>query len=226
LESTYRFTPTQTGLYSITAQSTDFPPILYVEQGPRCGGTLLGCNKGNGFVNSYPAEVIRNLTAGQPVTITVDGGSGFFTLNATRMIDDGGTCGAAPLPGDGVMVTIPGRGASHSTGSCVLAGGLDGVGSGPYPFADATYTFPVNLGQSVSCRYQFDANGPITVYLIQNACSGSETKCMAAAAVTGSPLGYQTSFNLSMLDNGAYTLVVENGAFFDVQFMISVACIA
>src|SRR5262249_38869876 len=73
IERTYRFTPTETGLYSITAQSTDFAPLLYVEQGPRCGGTLLGCNKGAGALNSYPAEVMRNLTAGQPVTITVDG---------------------------------------------------------------------------------------------------------------------------------------------------------
>jgi hypothetical protein len=64
------------------------------------------------------------------------------------------------------------------------------------------------------------------VYLVQNACSGSETKCLTAPAVAGSPLGYQTSFNLSMLDNGMYTLVVENGSFFNVTFTISAACIA
>jgi hypothetical protein len=224
LERTYRFTPSTTGLYSITAQSTDFPPILYVEQGPRCGGTLLGCSKGAGTTSAYPAEVVRNLTAGQPVTITVDGGSGFFTLNATRLLDEAGVCGAGTLPPNGAMTTIAGRGTSHSTGSCVAAGGLDGVGGGPFPYADVTYNFPVNLALGTSCRYVFDADGPITVYLIQNACSGSESHCVAATA--GGTLGYEASFSLGMPDSGMYTLVVENGGFFEVTFTVAVMCIA
>jgi hypothetical protein len=232
LERTYRFTPTQSGLYSITAQSTAFPPILYVEQGPRCGGALLGCNKGNGFMNSYPAEVMRYLTAGQPVTITVDGGgtgdggSGFFTLNAQRVVDDAGTCGSVPLPMDGSTITIPGYGSSHSTASCALAGNLDTVGSGPYPFADLTYQLVVNNSISESCRYTVDANGPFTLYVIQNACSGSETRCVVATMTGPAAMPYEAFFSMSMVDNGTYTVVVENGSFFPLTFTVSVGCIA
>ncbi len=38
-----RFTPTEDGLYRFSATSDDFAAIVSVEEGPSCGGSVLGC---------------------------------------------------------------------------------------------------------------------------------------------------------------------------------------
>jgi hypothetical protein len=220
LERTYRWIPAQAGLYSITATSTVFAPSLYVEDGPRCGGTLLGCNRGG----TYPAQVIRKLAAGGPVTLTVDGGSGAFTLNILR-IDDGSTCGTQPIPFN-TMVSIPSRGTNQSTATCSVAGSVDSLQSGPFPFADVTYTLTSSQSGSGHCTYTVTADAQINVYLISGACSGPEKTCMQSTTDAGG--AFVASFDLGPADNGTYTLVIEDAStdasLSSVTFSISRMC--
>jgi hypothetical protein len=205
----FRYTPPTAGLYKFTATSTAFQPMIFVEQGPRCGGTLLGCNTELVLGGSYryPAEVIRKLPAGEPVTIIVDGadGSGFFDLNVVR-VDDGSTCGVAALPTVNVSTTLAAAGANRQTASCAPAGMNDGFG-GPTPSVDDTYAFTVNLGASCGQFITFTSNGLFTAYLVRGQCAGPEVRC-EAATLQGDG-SYSLTMSFGSADNGTYTLVLE-----------------
>ncbi|HET9957414.1 MAG TPA: hypothetical protein VFQ61_23105 [Polyangiaceae bacterium] len=222
-EKSYHWTAPQAGIYRFTASSTEFVPSLYVERGPRCGGELLGCSQASGkTTTSYPATVSRYLQAGQVVNLIVDGGSGFFTLDAKR-VDAGTTCGTTALPGDTPVTLKDTRQAGPVTQSCGPAGSIDGVGSGPFPFSSVTYKMDVNFGQSTSCSYQVQANGPIVVSLIRGTCSGSEARCVASTESGGT---YTAKFSLGAADNGTYTLLIQNGSLREIEFTLTFACIA
>ena len=61
LERTFRYTPTEAGLYSFKASSTEMQPIVDLELGPVCGGPELQCN-----YTAHPggSEVRRGWAAG------------------------------------------------------------------------------------------------------------------------------------------------------------------
>jgi hypothetical protein len=227
-ERAYRYVPSVAGLYSITAKSTAFKPVIYVEQGARCGGTLLGCNTGlvlgAAAASRYPAEVIRKLPAGQPVTIIVDGadGSGFFDLNIVR-IDDGSTCGSATLPPNDTPVNMGAGGPNHQTATCSTAGGSDMWG-GPMVREDHTYKLDINHGATTFCQYVFTANGPFTVYRVRGQCEGPEVACIPSTDKGGS--SYEVQFGLGAADNGSYTLVIENAGPMSITYSVRVMCVA
>jgi hypothetical protein len=221
-----RFIPSTAGLYSFTATSTAFTPAIYVEQGARCGGTLLGCNTELviSATSRYPAEVIRKLPAGQPVTIIVDGtdGSGFFDLNIVR-VDDGSTCGAAPLPPNNTPVDLGAGGPNHQTATCATAG-TSGPFGDPIAREDHTYRLDANYAAMSSCHYVVTANGPFTVYRVRGKCEGPEASCKASTDKGGG--SYEVQFDLGAADNGTYTLVIENAGPMPITYTVQVMCVA
>jgi hypothetical protein len=95
-ERSFRWTPSQSGLYRFSVTSDEIVPALYVEDGPLCGGTLLGCSQALSSSpvtadDRYPARVVRYLEANQSVTIIVDSKSGVgqFSLDIEAV---GGSC--------------------------------------------------------------------------------------------------------------------------------------
>lgn len=226
VERAFRWTPPTPGLYSISARSSDFQPILYVEAGARCGGPLLGCNKASGVgLTGYPAEVIRELSANEPVTLIVDGGSGFFELDARRIDGDAGiSCSGLPTK-FGTSLPAPGRStaANHSTASCASGGGIDAVGSGPFAWPDELYEFPIKLTEpSARCTYTFTSSGAMNVYLIGKNCSGPERQCVVSKA---SGTAYKAELTMTQADNGTYTLVLENASGLAITYDASVGCV-
>jgi len=107
------------------------------------------------------------------------------------------------------MVSIPVHGNNQSTASCSVAGGLDSLQSGPYAFADVTYSLVSLQTGTGHCTYTVTADAQINVYLIGAACSGPEKTCLQS---TSSGTDNVASFDLGPADNGSYTIVIENAS--------------
>ena len=172
LEKSYRWQAPEAGLYRFSVSSEDFDPALYVERGPRCGGTLLGCNAGG--VRS-PATVVRRLDAGEVVTLIVDAttGSGSFGLNVENVSSS--TCPSRGTLVDTASGVLSPGAPSVLTGSCEAAH-QSVLPGGDYDLPDDTFALTVNAG--LSCSLILTADGPAAVYVLDGlTCGGAELSC-------------------------------------------------
>lgn len=200
LEKAYRWEAPEAGLYRFTVSSAAFDPALYVESGPRCGGTLLGCNAGG---PRSPATVVRRLAAGEVVTLIVDAieGAGDFDLNVENV--SGLAC--------------PSRGVFAGTATGVLVAGADSVltGScaparqsvlpgGEFDLPEDTYALTINAG--LSCTLVLTADGPAAIYVLEGPqCGGAELACQD---VPESAEGVLIEVDLGDLFSGPFEYVV------------------
>lgn len=221
-EKAFRFTAPSAGLYRFAATSVAFAPVLSLYDGPVCGGTLLGCNYNVGSEGAYPAEVTRYLTAGQSVTLIVEGenAAGSFDLSYEKLVDnmvDG--CANLPQLGSGASGII-----STSTHTHEIGGSCNWAGSAGGGYNEARFQFTVNqtdpanrCGVSVT----FGTLGGTVIVLPGNQCAGPELVCRLYE-----PSGDDVLVSFGQADNGVYTLIVDATAFMsmDQEFTVTSTC--
>ncbi|RYZ05614.1 MAG: hypothetical protein EOO73_19175 [Myxococcales bacterium] len=215
-----RFTPPANGLYRFSAQSETFGAIVSVEEGPSCGGAVLGCGYSR---EGDPGQVVRRLKKGEPVTVFVDGGSGTFELD----IEDVSATATCPSESTRILLggfidPIPGSfaGAKHLlSASCASTAGFTPVAS-YRPLVERSYPLSVALTGDGSCQLSVASEQPTVVYLLAgDECAGRELKCGTSTANESHSLAFSSA------DNGDYVLVVEDLAGYGAAFEIMTSCI-
>lgn len=209
------------GLYRFTATSDVFKPSIYVEDGPVCGSRQLGCNAA--AKGSLGAEVVRNVAAGQPLTIIVDGqnGEGTFRLNIEKISNTncpesslvltlgdcnggGGLCATGELLTDRLLAA-----------SCAPAVSEDAAFQ-PVDHLDMSYTLKVPSAPTNGagdCEAKITANGPLVVYALRDDCGGEEVGCVAATESGGA---YTAEIRIDMEQTKRdYILVVSAAMWMD-----------
>lgn len=215
-EKTLRYVAPTGGLYRFSVTSSAFSPLLTVYRGVVCGGEYVQCNRN--VVNGYPAEVTRQLAAGEAVTLVVEGinGEGLFELDVTRLPNaDRNWCAALPALGSGKSGTITGTDHKVLSPSCSWAGNDPNSGVGHFP--EHAFRFTVDVPNVFNpCSITVTANSsPLLVYVLDGSnCGGSELFCAAE----------ELTFYDD--DNGDYVLVVENPFPFggSADYQISSTC--
>ncbi len=207
-EKAYRWSAPAAGLYRFSVTSTVIEPALYVEQGPRCGGRLLGCNYGSSL---SPAAVVRRLAQNEVVTLIVDSanGAGAFTLNVEEL--SSALCPSLPpvsLDNDLVTGTLTPGDPSVLTGSCVPS---EQSAQPNGAFALPEHTYPLTTESGYGCSISINADAPVTVYVLEGLqCGGAELVCQNFTAVG---LDQDVEIDLGDAFSGAsydYVVVVEN----------------
>ncbi len=217
-ERSFRYTAEVDGLYSFRATSDAFDPALYLEVGPLCGGPELQCNAGAGLI---AGEVVRELDAGDSVTIIVDsdGAEGEFDLDIIELPE---SCGDIILDAKspsyaGDIFTF----AHVQTNSCGLAG--DPTGSPESPSATFSWTSPTGF---FGCTVFVDAGFPFSLSLQEGACDGPEIECETSTMGGGG--GWFGSVGIGQIPPTEFTLaLVPQGspmAWMSSSFEISFAC--
>jgi hypothetical protein len=180
-ERSFRFTPSETGLWRIsaTAETTamGFSPALYLERGPICGGPLLQCNGHDHGGIGMPAEVTRLLPAGEPVTLLVDSrqGAGSFVLAASKVGDSCPALAYEELPPEAEL-DIYDFGDTW-TSSC---GENADVEWGTFrPYADILVSMrDLEPGGGTHCMVDVTAGFPFSLALARGECVGEELRCV------------------------------------------------
>lgn len=225
-ERAFRWTAPNDGLFAIIATSTDFVPAVYVEAGPVCGGPELGCNAD---APTDRGEVIRELAAGEIITIIVDstGGAGDFELDVVEI--DGAACPGAAFVGFSFADNIDNYD-HHMTSSC----GADGYLEGPNynPFADATFswTSPGMIGSSSGCDIRVTSGFPAAISLQEGNCDGPEVQC-ETTTFDGGPMSYEGTVGVGHIPPTEFTISVspiapEFGGWVTHEFLIEIECFA
>ena len=175
-ERTFRFTAQEDGLYRFRATSSAFTPILTLQDGPACGGPDLQCNRSPGAVG---ATVVRNLEAGQSVTIVVDSfdGSGTFEIDAVNL---NLPCPVEELGYDPISGTITDF-EPHMTTSCGPAGSVYSGEVTPFPAVTYGWTSPGMQGSNSACLITYTGGFPAALSLQEGrVCAGAEVQCYPA----------------------------------------------
>jgi hypothetical protein len=170
-ERAFRWQAEQAGLYAFIVDSDEFPPTVYLEEGPICGGLELGCNPA-----AYGhSEVIRALAAGQYVTVYADsqGGAGDFDIDIVELED--------PCPAADLMDFTSGEIGDFTNVMSSSCGPSGYEESGTfYPFVDATFswTSPGMIGSNSGCEITVVAGFPVALSLQAGTCDGPEVECV------------------------------------------------
>lgn len=200
-ERTFRWQAPAAGLYALSLDSEAFSPALYLEEGPSCGGPLLGCNA----ATTSHAEVMRVLEAGEYVTFYADslGGEGQFHVDIVALAD---ACPAELLEASasGQITDFP----NVMSSSCGPAGSDE---SGAFvPHADATYawTSPGMIGSNSGCDLVVTAGFPVALSLQEGACDGPELQC-EPGAFDGGTAQYTATVSVGHIPATDFTLTVS-----------------
>ncbi len=223
-EKAFRYEAPESGLYRFSVTGTGIEPALHVERGPRCGGSLLGCNIGGG--ESNPAVVVRRLAQGEVVTLIVDSaaGAGTFSLNVEPLPSAVCPDQAALANGSFITATLEPSGGSLLTGSCTPERQIVTPG-GTFPLPEHSYPFNVPAGYG--CSMYLETSGPIAVYVLDGlSCGGSELACLLLDSTGGED---RVDFDFGDFTGGRpfeYTVVVESSSPFQgaVNYTFSIAC--
>lgn len=175
-EKAFRWKAPAAGLYRFSVTSEEMTPALYVEQGARCGGLLLGCNTA-GFESA--ASVIRRLEAGEVVSLIVEGtdAPGSFSLNVEDLSLTSTCPSEPPLDslGDPVSATLLPDDPSVLTASCAVAEQVAQPG-GRFPLPE--HTFPFSTGGGLECDVYITTDAAVAVYVLEGLqCGGRELGC-------------------------------------------------
>lgn len=199
------FTAPVDGTYVIDTNGTAFDTVLSVLDGPGCAGTELACDDDGG--DGTQSQAVVNLTAGQQVSIMIDGygatASGNYALNISVIA---GTCPDADL-GSVVPQTVNGDTSAGDNSGGATCGGLGGN--------DETWTFTApNDGTFI-----FDTIGSVTdtiLYVLDGGCGGAEIDCNDDTSGTASVLSVPMASGEEIVvvvdgdaAGGAYTLNVS-----------------
>ncbi|HMI92599.1 MAG TPA: hypothetical protein VK509_14590 [Polyangiales bacterium] len=208
----FRYVAPGAGFYSIRVTRSEPEAIgVCVHDGPRCEDPELGCNTS---ADGYGAEVIRELKAGQVVSLVVElageiSGEPRFELDVHKV--DATGCSAIPLDPQVPSWTIGTASTHQLTASCAPAGDariendMRPVG---YPEARFTHT---NQPHEI-CELYVSSSFEATVYLLRDGCGGTEAAC-AVSAMTGTSnpmLMHHTELDIPVSDEARdYVVVVE-----------------
>jgi hypothetical protein len=183
-EEAFRYTAPAAGFYSVRVTSDAVAKLgVCVHDGPRCEDRTLGCNTA---ADRYGAEVIRELAAGQVLSLVVTlageiSGEPGFTLDVQPLA--GATCSAAPLDFDAVVMTVPDSSGHRLSSSCAPAGDVrNDQDSRAIGFKEARFTLAV--GANEICNVFVSSSVPVAVYALEESCAGPEVAC-ALSAMTG-----------------------------------------
>lgn len=205
----FTFTAPSDGLYTFTTANNDFDTILYALDGV-CSGAELMCNDNMLGTTSGASGFSLPLTAGQEITLVVDGsfgGAGTFDLVVGQLT---GTCPDEDLGSMAVPFTVNGNTAGGTNTSLGTCGGL---GANDYAY---TWTAP-NAG-----TYRFTTEGSsfdTLVYLRDGSdCSGPELNCNTGTVTSTAGAAWATLVAGQTVNifvdgdggaSGAFTLTVE-----------------
>lgn len=162
----YSFTAPADGEYTFDTNGTFFDTVLYVLDGAACNGAELACS--DNFQFNQTSALSLQLTAGQTVSVVVDGNfgaQGQFTLNVGQL--GGGACPDDTF-GDVLPDTVMGN---TNGGDNTVAGTCGG-----FTTADDVYSFTAPMDGS----YSFDTIGSSydTVMFVRDGdCGGPELAC-------------------------------------------------
>lgn len=225
-ERAFRYTAEETGLHSFRATSAEFQPIMNLQVGAECGGEDLQCSISN--QGEVGGEVIRNLQAGDAVTLIVDsaGGTGDFELDVDFLPD---TCPSASLAGP-VLGTIT-ESPHAMTTSCGNIGEFSNGMVDLFGAATFGWTSPGQNGTNSGCDIIVSTGFPAAVSLQAGAtCSGAEEQC--STSTFDDDLGrYVASVSVGHIPVTDYTVTVTQTAelltaVLDHDYEIEVACFA
>jgi hypothetical protein len=205
----FTFTAPADGTYTFETTNNDFDTVLYVLDGV-CGGAELVCNDNLVGSATGASGFPLPLSAGQEVTVVVDGsfgGAGTFDLVVGQL---SGACPDEDLGSMAVPFTVNGSTAGEDNSS---AGSCGGLGANDYTY---TWTAPN------AATYRFDTDGSLfdTVAYVRSGsnCGGAEIGCSSGTATSTSGATYATlaagqTVNIFVdgegAASGAFTLSVE-----------------
>ncbi len=225
-ERAFRWTAPTDGLWSFRATSSDFVPALYLETGPICGGPLLGCNADAGV---HRGEVVRNLVAGQYVTVFADstGGTGDFDLDIVSLQ---ASCplqfydGLAPYTG----VIDNGTYVDHMTTSCGADGYLEGPAVVTNPDVTLSWTSPGQIGANSGCDIVLTSGFPAALALQQGHCDGPEEQCTTSTFDAGT-MSYGATVSVGHIPSTDFTIVFSSigpsfAGWVDSNFSLEIQC--
>lgn len=226
LERAFRYTAEETGLHSFRATSADFQPIMNLQVGAECGGEDLQCSISN--PGEVGGEVIRNLQAGDAVTLIVDsaGGSGDFELDVEFLPD---TCPSAPLVGE-ILGTIT-ESPHAMTTSCGNIGEFSNGMVDLFGAATFGWTSPGQNGTNSGCDIIVSTGFPAAVSLqAGSTCSGAEEQC-STSTFDKDAERYVASVSVGHIPQTDYTVTVTQTAelltaVLDHDYAIEVVCFA
>lgn len=200
-ERAFRWQAEQAGLYAFRVESQDFPPAVYLEAGPICGGPELACN-GAAFGHS---EVMRVLEAGQYVTIIVDsqGGAGNFDIDIAQLAEP---CPLAPL-GMGAMGDIVDFEDTMSS-SCGPSGWMEGGTFNAQPDATYAWTSPGMVGSNSGCDITVSSGFPAALSLQEGTCDGPEVQCEQGMFDMGTGM-FQATVSVGHIPPTDFTIAVS-----------------
>ncbi len=198
----FRFTPKSTAFYSIRVHAKSGSKVC-MKQGARCGGATIACNTGTG---SYGAQVIRELMAGQPITVEVTlMGDTSFELDIKPVA--GAVCTTDDLFNNlGTTLTFNST-QNYLTGSCAPAG--SSLYSMP-AFNELRYAVHSTLRAPSEYVIDVTSDFPAAVYLLHNDCGGEELQC-AVSTYDATMQKYSTGAGITGAPTDQdYVLVIEN----------------
>ncbi|MGH1344848.1 MAG: hypothetical protein ACRBN8_25025 [Nannocystales bacterium] len=224
-ERAFRYTAEETGLHSFRATSTDFQPIMNLQVGPECGGEDLQCNGSN--PGEVGGEVIRNLQAGDAVTLIVDsaGGTGEFELSVDVLPNACPSGLLAGAPVSGTITELP-----HAmTTSCGNIGEFSNGMVDTFGAATYAWTSPGQAGTNSGCDVVVTSGFPAALSLQAGAtCAGVEEQCSTSTFDDGLSR-YVTSVGVGHIPPTDYTVTVTQvaellTAVLDHDFEVEVMC--
>lgn len=215
----YHWVAPRDGLFAFQVSAPTFTPAISLHAGPRCSDRALGCNAADPTVRT--SEVVRRLSAGQQVSLLVDGvnGAGAFTVNVQERA---GACPQAEIkPGLGYPPQQVGPRTLAPSCSPVKFSGDFG---GQYEMRDKVYSFVVPQADptcSRSCQLTLRASAPMVLYVLDgDDCGGPERSCQPTAFEGGEHVA-----RLTLLGNDAaatrYTLVAGSVSAAETTFSLT-----
>lgn len=221
----FRFTAPANGFYSFRAQ-TGTEVTLDLLSGPRCGGDLIGANTGSGL---YGAEVIRTLSAGQVVTLTVlpaDATASSFTLDITQ--PSGLMCPTEDLFDHlNADEALPADAPHLLTASCAPPAEADQTVAG---FGAVAFHVNVDIQGTTQYGISVKSGFQSAVYMLKGDCGGTEYSC-TVGSYNSSSMRYEAFAGIkSSPDPQDFVLVVQNidqntGGPIDLKYQIQVAVV-
>ena len=230
-DKAFHWVPAKDGLYRFTVTSDEFKPAVYVENGPVCGSALLGCNAA--AEGSFGAEVVRQVDAGRPLTIIVDGQDGQGALSLEIQELEAATCpesssvinmsnctGAGNVCVSGEILTQ-----RLLSPSCSPAVSPNGVFA-PFSHPDMSYTLEIpgiESPGSGNCKVSVEGDGPLVAYILNEDCGGDELQCVTATESGGT---HTAEVNIDVADTKrSYVLVVSAASWITpTSYSIALGC--
>lgn len=209
--------PTE-GLYAFTLVAPGYRGILTLIDGTRCEDEQLGCSQA--FEADFKSEVVRQLSAGQQVSLYVDGvdGSGDFDIDIQKVAT---TCPSAVLVED--VVTMANYDTRSMSSSCSFVQSRTTINT-PIELGDKTFRVDVDsvgVGCFGFCDIQMTSTGAFSAAILDGGdCSGAELQCEQSTTGT---LNLQVD-RLEGVDQTKTLLITDRDSLDDGGVTVTVSC--